>query len=184
MTTYLMKEEICRQMEQAADELSFFCHMLRDDEFYYQPADKWSVAQNVTHLFISVKTTILAFRLPKFLVRVYSGKPNRPSKSYEELVAKYQHKLELGGKASGRFVPEKVPRERTDKGDIVNAFSSITSKLISIIENKWTDPELDQYLAPHPLLGKITLRELCYFTIHHTEHHLQSIKKIVGRSHV
>ena len=25
----------------------------------------------------------------------------------------------------------------------------------------------DQYLAPHPLMGRITLRELCYFTIYH-----------------
>ena len=38
------------------------------------------------------------------------------------------------------------------------------------------EEDLDRYLAPHPLLGKITLRELAYFTIYHTHHHLQIIK--------
>jgi hypothetical protein len=44
-------------------------------------------------------------------------------------------------------------------------------KLINAIEKKTTDPHLDHFIAPHPLLGKITLRELCYFTIYHTLHH-------------
>jgi len=49
-------------------------------------------------------------------------------------------------------------------------------KLIIAIEKKSTDTQLDQYIAPHPLLGKITLRELGYFTIYHTQHHLAIIK--------
>jgi len=50
-------------------------------------------------------------------------------------------------------------------------------RLNSDIEKKWKEPQLDQYIAPHPLLGKITLRELCYFTIYHTKHHLNIIKE-------
>jgi hypothetical protein len=38
------------------------------------------------------------------------------------------------------------------------------------------EAKLDNFIAPHPLLGKITLRELCYFTIYHTQHHLHNIK--------
>jgi len=26
-------------------------------------------------------------------------------------------------------------------------------------------------LLPHPLLGKVTVREMLYFTIHHVQHH-------------
>lgn len=50
------------------------------------------------------------------------------------------------------------------------------ASLTSTME-QWEDAALDQYLAPHPLLGKITLRELGYFTIYHTEHHLAIIKE-------
>jgi hypothetical protein len=50
------------------------------------------------------------------------------------------------------------------------------------IGSKWKDPQLDKYIAPHPLLGKITLRELGYFTIHHMYHHLESIQKMTAGS--
>ncbi len=49
-------------------------------------------------------------------------------------------------------------------------------KYLESLELRWSDRQLDQYLAPHPLLGKLTLRELCYFTIYHTGHHLDIIK--------
>ena len=37
------------------------------------------------------------------------------------------------------------------------------------------NPVMDNFLIKHPLLGKITLRELCYFTIYHTQHHIKII---------
>lgn len=43
-------------------------------------------------------------------------------------------------------------------------------QLIKSIQ-KYSEQELDQTILPHPLLGKITLREMLYFTIYHVEHH-------------
>ena len=48
-------------------------------------------------------------------------------------------------------------------------------KLIAKIE-KQTESDLDKYILPHPLLGKVTLREMLYFTIHHNEHHLELLR--------
>jgi hypothetical protein len=90
-------------------------------------------------------------------------------------VNKYKLKLQQGGKASGRFIPEKI-RDNKDKGVMLEAYKKSMNKLVDTIRNKWEDSKLDKYIAPHPLLGKITLRELCYFTIHHTYHHLEIIK--------
>ena len=45
------------------------------------------------------------------------------------------------------------------------------NSLCSAIEKNWKDTQLDQYIVPHPLLGKITLREMGYFTIYHVQHH-------------
>jgi hypothetical protein len=56
------------------------------------------------------------------------------------------------------------------------------SRLANAIDKKWADSQLDQYIVPHPLLGKITLRELCYFTIYHTYHHLAIVKERVSES--
>ncbi|MFN2437645.1 MAG: hypothetical protein ABR503_00495 [Chitinophagaceae bacterium] len=39
------------------------------------------------------------------------------------------------------------------------------------ILNKYSEEEIDRFVLPHPLLGKLTLREMMYFTIYHVEHH-------------
>ena len=176
MPGILSKEEIVQQLLQASEDLGQFSHTINDELFFYQPADKWSIVQNITHLTIAANTTIPAYSLPKFIVRWYAGKPNRPSRTYDELVAKYQLKLQQGGRAGGRYIPKPVV-EQTGKEKILNDFSKSMNKLSVAIQTKWNDPQLDQYIAPHPLLGKITLRELGYFTIYHTYHHLNIIKE-------
>jgi len=43
-------------------------------------------------------------------------------------------------------------------------------ELVSVAE-KWNEDELDQYQLPHPILGKLTIREMLYFTIYHNLRH-------------
>jgi hypothetical protein len=172
----VLKEEIILQLNNSSKEFTSFCSGIDDELFFYQPTDKWSIAQNVTHLVTAANSTHLAFVLPKFIVRLYMGKPNRPSRTYDELVAKYMLKLSQGGRASGRFVPKAVISS-AGKIRVLENFSTAINRLSASINNKWNDPQLDQFIAPHPLLGKITLREFCYFTIYHTEHHLNIIKE-------
>lgn len=175
MPGHLLKEEIVKCMETSANEFTVFCTGISNAQFFRQPEEKWSVAQNVTHLITSTKMTRLVYRLPKFVVRLYTGKPNRPSRSYDELVAKYQFKLAQGGRASGRFVAKPLSANEQKETIVIN-FTKTMESLINAVQKKWDDPQLDKYLAPHPLLGKLTLRELCYFTIYHTNHHLAIIK--------
>ena len=169
-------DDITRQLRSSSKQFVAFCNPIPDTLFFFQPADKWSIAQNVKHLIISVSRTQLAYSLPKFMVRLIAGKPNRLSPTYDELVDKYNTKLEQGGKAGKPFIPKEIA-EGTSKIFLLNRFAVVTERLAEIMEKKWTNPQLDNYLAPHPLLGKITLRELGYFTIHHTSHHLEIIKK-------
>lgn len=170
-------EEISQGLATAETEFLNYCSSLSDDIFFYQPEGKWSPAQQVKHLIIAADNSKLAFALPKFVIRWYVGKPNRPSRSYDDLVARYNLKLEQGGKASGRFIPKPISASYS-KEKMLGQFKRSMDKLAHTIKSKWKEPQLDQYIAPHPLLGKITLRELGYFTIHHTYHHLESIKKM------
>ena len=102
-----------------------------------------------------------------------SGKPNRPSRSYDELVVKYKLKLTQGGKASGRYLPK---ISGATKFSLMQQWQKRNENYPEAVELRWNDNQLDRYMVSHPLLGKITLRELCYFTIYHTEHHLNTIK--------
>jgi hypothetical protein len=167
----LSKNEIIAGLHASNTELLHFCQSLSDELFFRQPSQKWSIAQNVIHLRISAKATQLAYGAPKLFLRMYTGKPNRPSRGYEELVRRYQQRLAAGGKATGRFIPPVVTPGET-KQALLQSYKMSMQRLLTLIERKWKDSQLDFYLAPHPLLGKLTLRELAFFTIYHTEHHL------------
>lgn len=176
MVSPLSKEEIIQQLQVALQETVTYCETIPDETFFLQPETKWSIAQDIFHLTTATNSSRLAYVLPKFIVRLYAGKPNRPSRSYEELVEKYQTKLKAGGKASGRYVPKPIAAS-IGKKLLLHNFSSAMNKLAAAIEKKWDTNQLDNYIAPHPLLGKITLRELGYFNIYHTYHHLTIIKE-------
>lgn len=181
MNGNLTINEIQQQLQSVENEFNRYCTTLTDEQFFYHPEGKWSPAQQVKHLIIAAGNTKLAFALPKFIVHWYAGKPNRPSRSYDELVAKYKLKLMQGGKASGRFIPKPISASY-GKQKMLDQFKRSMDKLMHAIKSKWNETQLDHYIAPHPLLGKITLRELGYFTIHHTYHHLESIQKMTTGS--
>jgi hypothetical protein len=126
------------------------------------------------HLYLSVKPLTKALQLPHFILRFIFGKANRPSKTYEGLVEKYSSKLAAGGRASGRFIPK--PVAVNEKEILIGKLQHAIKKLAAVL-NKYTEEELDQIILPHPLLGKITLREMMYFTVYHAEHHLAITKR-------
>ncbi len=175
----MTKAAILIAAQQAFESFTAQCSAVTEQHFFNKPSHKWSVAENVKHLIISVNTTTLAYTLPKFLVRWVSGKPNRPSKTYDELVAKYKKKLAEGGAASGRFVPKPLP-VNLQKQQLITNWQEAGKKFITALQHGRSENDLDNYLVKHPLLGRITLRELCYFTIYHTQHHQQIIATTIA----
>jgi hypothetical protein len=158
------------------EELADYCLGIPENVFFFHPSDsKWSIAENIMHLVISTNASTMAYSLPKWMVRLVGGKPNRAGKTYDELVKKYTDKLLQGGRASGRYIPKKISPGYT-KEKLLQQWRQTTNRYLDVLTNKSTDETLDNYLAPHPLLGKITLQELCYFTRYHTEHHFNIIK--------
>ena len=146
---------------------------LNKEQFESTPNGKWSAGQNLDHLIRAIKPLQLAYRLPKLALLILFGKTNRPSRTYDELVTKYKTKLATGGKASGPFIPPVIRFEKKD--ELIRKYAMHKQKLITKIE-KQSERDLDSYILPHPLLGKVTLREMLYFTIHHNEHHLELLK--------
>ncbi|MFT3681121.1 MAG: DinB family protein [Ferruginibacter sp.] len=175
----MAKEEIITAAEKAFADFSAASYAADEGIFFNHEDGKWSVAENIKHLVISTNISRLAFILPPFIVRWIAGKPNRNSRSYEQLVEKYRTRLAEGGKAKGRFVPKKL-EVQYGKQKLLQQWDQAALKFISALKKKRTsETKLDDYLVRHPLLGRITLRELCYFTIYHTEHHLAIIKKMI-----
>ena len=172
------KSDITNGLENSFDNLVLFIHSLDNNQFGSRPNGKWSAGQQLDHLIRSVKPLNLAFRLPKFIFPLLFGKMNRTPKTFEELKLKYSEKLSNGGKASGRFIPPVINFE--DASNKIRAYLKQKEKLIENIQS-FTELQLDTILLPHPLLGKLTVREMLFFTIYHVQHHQSSTLKALNK---
>jgi len=93
--------------------------------------------------------------------------------SYEELCQIYRDEIAQGAQSSGRYLPsqeEAHANVEKKKKELIDQFSKVSTELVSTVE-RWDDEELDQYLLPHPILGKLTIREMLFFTIYHNLRH-------------
>lgn len=167
------KPQIISALNERVEAFINFIRPLNKGQFEATPDKKWSAGQNLDHLIRSIKPLQLAYGLPKFVLRVLFGKTNRPSRTYDEVITKYKAKLAAGGRASGPFIPPVILYDKKDA--LLKKYEEQKQKLIAKIE-KQNEKELDVYILPHPLLGKVTLREMLFFTIHHNEHHLDLLK--------
>lgn len=167
------KPQIISALNERVEDFNNFIRPLNKEQFEATPGKKWSAGQNLDHLIRAIKPLQLAYGLPKFALRILFGKTNRPSRAYDEVITKYKTKLAAGGRASGPFIPPVILFEKKDI--LLKKYEEQKQKLIAKIE-KQSEKELDVYILPHPLLGKVTLREMLFFTIHHNEHHLELLK--------
>lgn len=143
------------------------------EDFFIRYGEAWSASDNVDHLIKSQKPLAKALKLPKITLKTMFGKPENLSRSYEELCKAYREEIAKGAQASGRYLPnQESPISNADakKQELLDQFSKASAELVSIAE-KWAEKDLDQYLLPHPILGKLTIREMLFFTIYHNRRH-------------
>jgi uncharacterized damage-inducible protein DinB len=144
-----------------------------EKDFFTRHGEVWSASDNVDHLIKSHKPITKALKLPKITLHAMFGKPERPSRSYDVICQIYRDEIAKGARASGRFLPnQETPTEQAGqkKQELLDQLSRAGTELISVVE-KWNENELDEYLLPHPLIGKLTIREILYFTTYHNLRH-------------
>lgn len=169
----MKKDQISKALITTYTDFNKALNALNSDEFEYAPEGKWSAGQQLEHLIKSTSPVIKGLNYPKFLISYKFGKANRPSRTFEALVERYKERLSAGGRASAPYVPNKVSFEKKEKlqTQLTQNIEAINHKL-----NKWSESQMDEFVFPHPLLGKLTVREMMYFTIHHADHHRNLIK--------
>lgn len=152
----------------------FVAGQSEEDFVFSLDGEKWSAGQQIDHLCRSVKPLNRALDAPEFALKAMFGKADHPSLSYDEIVARYRADLAAGGTATPPFRPDNIPFSR--KAELVTTLTDLVVKLCAEID-KIDEKKLDVLVLPHPLLGKLTLREMFYFTIYHAEHHHQHTKQ-------
>lgn len=174
----MTKQEIIIKLIKNHTDFAQLIKGLSDKDCMFSFENKWTAGQQLDHIVRSVSPLNMAFTLPKLAIRLLFGKANRPSKNYDDLVKKYMLKLETGGVATGRFVPQVIGLDK--KEQLTNSLLKIVKDLSKKID-KYSEAQLDEYLLPHPLLGKLTIREMLFFTIHHVEQHQKITLRNLGR---
>ena len=143
------------------------------NDFFTRHGEVWSPSDNVDHLIKAVKPVAKALKLPKITLQAMFGKPEKPSMTYEELCDRYRAEISRGAQASGRYLPnQETPDDDAEgkKKALLEQWSKANEELLSVA-GKWDENELDKYQLPHPLIGKLTIREMIFFTIYHNLRH-------------
>jgi hypothetical protein len=166
------KQEIVKQLDRSSQEVIVFVRSLNPEQQNKSYEQKWSVGQHLDHLLRSVQPLNKALRVPLPGLRILFGSPNREERSYEEVLHKYNGLIQNGAKASGRY----IPTSSQQLTGIEKKYIEQSNKLVKNIL-KWDEKDMSSYLLPHPLLGKLTVKEMLYFTLFHTRHHLELMKK-------
>ncbi|HXD94211.1 MAG TPA: DinB family protein [Bacteroidia bacterium] len=168
------KQKLKQQLVKKHNTFSDYVLSLNEGDFNFALPEKWNAGQHLQHILISVSRLAKAFDNPKYVISTEEAELKREGMSYDALVALYLEFIKKGAKASAPFVPELVTiRQRTQLvKDMQAAVDELCLKL-----DKYTEQQLDELTIPHPLLGRITLREMIYFTIKHAEHHYELTKQ-------
>ena len=170
MTT---KAELIDTLEDSNRRVKEWFTAIPAKDFFTRHGDGWSPSDNVDHLIKAHKPVATALKLPKLTLRAMFGKPDRASVSYEELCRNYREAIAKGAQASGRYLPnQQHPDSHAEakKRDLLDQFSNASRDLVTAAK-KWDEKELDAYSLPHPILGKLTIREILFFTIYHNLRH-------------
>ena len=140
--------------------------------------DAWSPADNVRHLTKSIRAVNVGLRLPRWVLWVAFRRPSTPSRTYTEVRDIYLARLAKGVTA-GRFAPDPRPAPADPEGErrrIMEyhriAIEELVTRLLA-----WPEPALDRRLLPHPALGRLTVREMLFFTLYHNRHHVDVVKR-------
>lgn len=177
--------EIQAGLQRVDAEVARYFASISTEAFFEHPPQVWSPAENLAHLLKSIRPVVLALRVPRQVSGLIWGLP-AASRSFAELVSTYKAALAAGGTAPAAFVPELGE----PSGDLVAAKAKLvadwerTAGKLEAALATWKDADLDKANLPHPLLGKLTVRELLFFTLYHNLHHVNDVHRLLGEAEV
>ena len=171
------KQQITATLERVESENVAYWNGFSTSDFFAKINGHWSPAETVRHLNKSIRPVAKALALPRIVLRFMFGMSRRESGRWSEIQTRYNGLLEAGAKA-GRFSPSEQQESDLEAGRArIMAHYVQNNRALRAAVAKWPDGSLDRYQLPHPLLGKLTMREMLIFTAYHQMHHLDGVKR-------
>jgi hypothetical protein len=178
MMKMMKKNEIIEKLKATCASLIESIQNSTEEEFYLSKNGKWSAAQNFGHLTFSTKIMNRAFSAPKIALWYKFGRRFKgESRAYETIVSIYEEANSKPRQQATGFEPRMKPD--STKAFEIQAFKKIHEELFQNLE-RWSESQINSYLVPHPLIGKLTIKEMLYFVDYHILHHQKAVEIAVS----
>jgi hypothetical protein len=116
---------------------------------------------------------------PPFTPKLENESINYPKLHYSDNQQKIDKFYQFTGTQIAEL-PNKFPILSTSKEEDITNFLLMQSKGLLQLSATFTDEQMDDLQLPLPYIGLITLKEMLFFTIYHTNSHTIKIKELVG----
>lgn len=174
MTPY-SHPEILETLKRVNDQVEQEFNEIPAEQFFGQ-GEKWSPAERLLHLIKSSSAVSKGLKVPRTALSLLFGTSKSEGRKYDQLRAQYLKLLAAGARATAGFVPSVDPvpgNPEAEKNRMISKWKEVSTRLASVLQS-WNEDDLDKYQLPHPLLGKLTAREMMFFAVFHNLHHLNS----------
>lgn len=169
-TKDLLQEKLSIAFEAVKQKILSFDPKLRPTP---EREGKWSALQNFKHLVLSNQAIASGLKGPKDRLKAL-GAPKNAAIGFDELEKMYKAGVRnVQGPAA--FQPNIEADDTLDA--LLGRWQGIAEKFEERLKD-WTEMELDEITFPHPLMGRLSARQMIYFAIFHTYHHLDIIDRI------
>lgn len=167
--------DIVRALQSQHADLLRYLTELATPEFVAPQGSKWSPADHVRHLRKSTRPLVTALAVP-LLLRLRFGAHRDDSRNYAQVRELYRTRLALGYGRTGFEPTTRGSPANPDvwRAEIMSGWTATVRALASRV-GAWNERALDRYQVPHPLLGKMSIREILLFTLYHNAHHVQLV---------
>ena len=174
------RDEIRAAHREQQREIGNYVSGFSDDDFFAPQGEHWSPAGHLRHLAKSERAVTRGLGQPR-LALLALGRSKSGSRGFDEVVEIYRAALAAGGEAGpygpSDEVPDLSPEDWRDR--IVDRWQGAGRALREALLG-WREEHLDVYRLPHPLIGKLTLRELMLWNLYHNAHHARRIAERAG----
>lgn len=169
------KEDIANLLEEKYSTLLNWLEHHDDEKWTYGPDNKWTTGQQALHLLKTIKPLNDILSMPAFMFKYTLGSTDRRSRDYDILVQDF---LELLNQYNEH--PSKPPKtlkipKLKDKRYILTRLQ-VESKKLQYKIHRLSDENLDTLVLPHPIMGRMPLREALMLTAYHVEHHTRQLQ--------
>jgi hypothetical protein len=129
---------------------------------------KWPPRQQLGHIYLTIVPFTRALASKEFIAEKF-GKAERAGWDMDTVRANY---LQTSRKAPEVYDP--VLNAPTDIAELQGKIEDTLAVIQQHFEN-YTEEDMDSLVLPHPLLGKLSIREMFYLMSYHPLHHKKQI---------